>query len=198
MTEEQITYMAIDLELEQPNNCQNVLDSSVDEAVIIQVGWTVYDVFPDFYSYHTAQYCVKHDFNLSTHIKKLTGLTDADIQNGIPLPVIFDYMRYDFESWDVVNPIREWGFGDIDKFRRELLEQSSIDWPWGFSGCNVKHMYQDMAHVCNLSRNGGLLTCMKRLGITPLQFEGVKKHQAGVDSLNTALFHAHMMQFIRY
>lgn len=177
-------HIALDLELEQPNDGQRVTDSNVEYPEIIQVGWTIFKVLP-FDVVKTEEEEVYKDYPLSSFIKTLTGITDEEISEGLSLGVIFNLLNEDRECYNTSRIVKQWGGGDMTEFREALGYPD--DWPFGKSGKNVKHLYQDYAIANGIQKSGGLSKCMGKLG---LSWQGRGKHRAGVDSLNTAYIYS--------
>ena len=188
-------YIALDLELEQPNRGVEITDSSISKSEIIQIGWTVFSALPEFQVHKTTQWCVWKPYRLSSFIKTLTGITDEDIQAGKDPEIIYRKLVEDKEKYNTSPIVCQWGFGDMETLKELITSRVDDRWEFGRSGLNVKHLYRVYAEAKNLSKkSGGLSKCLHNLG---LNWEGRGKHQAGVDALNTAKVFAYIMKQIR-
>lgn len=177
-------HCCLDLELEQPRSLR-IPDSNVTEEKIIQVGYVIYRVEPGFELIESVSRFVNIGVPLSTFIKALTGIRDSEIAKGIEPVQIYDELVSKQSQYRFLRVIKQWGGGDMDCLRREL--PFGIEWQFGRSGFNVKHLYQIYAEKHGMNRSGGLSKCMNRCG---LKWEGRGKHNAEIDALNTARFHA--------
>jgi len=180
---EYLTHIALDLELEQPKTNPQTPDSLLDEEKIIQVGYVVFKVFPEFEVLQTRSLFINIGIPLSTFIKKLTGITDKQITVGGTIEGAYNKLVFDMQMYKCRRVVKQWGGGDMECLRREV---SGLDWKFGRSGHNVKHMYQTYAEANGLKRSGGLSKSMGQCG---LQWEGRGKHNAAIDALNTARFY---------
>ena len=181
---EKYIHCCLDLELEQPRSSR-IPDSKLTEEKIIQVGYVIYRVEPEFEPLECVTRFVDIGVPLSTFIKDLTGIRDSDISDGSPLIEIYDELVEKQKEYGFLRVIKQWGGGDMACLRREVPDEA--EWQFGRSGCNIKHLYQIYAEKHAMNRSGGLSKCMNRCG---LQWEGRGKHNAGTDALNTARFHA--------
>lgn len=173
-------FIALDLELEQPNDNWEVTDSQIQEEKIIQIGWVIFERDP-FELLVSESRFVNIGIPLSSFIKKLTGIKDIDIANGESVDNIYKDLVRQREEYETSRIIRQWGGGDMYCLARELSPK--IPWEFGFSGFNVKHFYQEYADMADLNRHCGLSKCVSRLG---LEWMGQGKHRADIDALNTA------------
>jgi len=183
-------HIAFDLELERPNTESEASDSLLTEERIIQLGYVVFSVDP-FRVYCQNSIVVNPGVSkLSGFIKKLTGITDLDIQNGVPLEYAVDTLLYDATRFETYRVLKQWGGGDQDCLKQEV--GNKMDY-FGRSGCNVKHLYQIYAEANGLNRSGGLKKCLRRCG---LEWEG-KAHNAMYDALNTAKMYDFLVNKMR-
>ena len=177
------THCCIDLELEQPKTNSQTPDSLLNEERIIQVGYVVYQLEPEFKVIKKFSQFVNIGVPLSLFIKQLTGISDENIRSGVTLNEIYGQLVIDQKHYKFSRIIKQWGGGDMDCLKRELPE---VKWEFGHSGCNIKHLYQIYAEANNLNTSGGLSKSMAKCGLV---WEGRGKHDALVDALNTAKFH---------
>ena len=177
-------HCCIDLELEQPKTNSQTPDSKLDNSKIIQVGYVIYKLEPEFEVIKQVSDFIDIGVPLSSFIKKLTGIKDSDISNGISIEDAYVNLVHDQEVFNFSRIIKQWGSGDMKCFREELPED--VKWEFGHSGCNIKHMYQVYAEANEMNTSGGLSRSMAKCG---LKWEGRGKHNAVIDALNTARFH---------
>ena len=177
-------HIALDLELEQPNDRREITDSHVDHPEIIQVGWVIFRPDP-LEILKQTEYTIDIGVELSSFIKSLTGIRDEQIEYGQELDYVYQKLAEDRDHFDTSRIVKQWGHGDMEKLREEMEEKygDETEWSFGRSGQNVKHLYRTYAEVNGLNKSGGLSKCMGRLDIP---WRGRGKHQADVDALNTA------------
>lgn len=132
-------HCCIDLELEQPMTNSQTPDSLLTEESIIQVGYVIYSLEPEF-TIH-KQVCEHIDIGvpLSSFIKKLTGITNDDIKAGKNLTDVYNSLVKDIKDFNCVRSVKQWGGGDIECLKKEL---PYVKWELGRSGFNIKHLYQ--------------------------------------------------------
>ncbi len=177
-------HLAFDLELEQPNSNPQTPDSLQSEAKIIQLGWVIYEPKkgePKFLAKEVRNIKIKTP--ISAFIKKLTGITDADIENGITIEEAVSELKKSASKFEVSKIAKQWGSGDDWALNREV----------GFAvfkgaALNVKHLYSVYAEANNLKFQGGLETVIKDRLKLPNGFEG-RPHNALIDATNTARVH---------
>ena len=185
------THCCIDLELEQPKSNFQTPDSQLEEEKIIQVGYVIYELEPEFKVIKQFSEFVNINVPLSFFIKKLTGITDSDIESGSTIESIYNQLVEDQKQYNFSRIIKQWGGGDMNCLKKEL---PNVKWEFGYSGCNIKHLYQLYAEANGLNTSGGLSKCMGRCGLT---WEGRGKHDALIDALNTAKFHSFLYNKIK-
>lgn len=179
-------HIAFDLELEQPKTNSQTPDSKLDKERIIQIGWCVFSCDP-FEIVATKEYNINVGVPLSAFIKNLTGISDADIKNGVSLLFAYSELYSDIQNFKASRVLKQWGGGDQDCLRAEL--PVNLEWAFGRSAYNVKHLYQTFAEARGLNRSGGLKKSMRRCN---LSFEG-RAHGALADAINTARFYNYLM-----
>lgn len=199
-------YIAIDLELEQPNTNQQTPDSQTDIEKIIQVGVVVFEIStnePTILFSNT--YMVKYDKPLSGFIKSLTSISDSDVNNAtlnaIDIIGIIQALR---KEYGASRQIVEWGAGDTKALMREAeLTEQELNEIYGFarSQINVKTLFQAYALANDIKSRGGLSKSMGKLG---LQFKGTHYkgknrgvHWAEADALNTARIFNKIIQLMK-
>lgn len=176
--------IALDLELEQPKTDHQTPDSMLDQERIIQLGYVVFEDEP--YTL-LEQRCININIGvpLSSFIKKLTGITDEQIQNGTTIQDAYNMLISDREKYNASRKLLTWGGGDqtaiMDEVKPDKLH-------FGRSALNVKHLYQLYQEVNGANPSGGLKKSMSKLGI---KFEG-SAHNALVDAINTAKIFVHL------
>ena len=175
-------HCCIDLELEQPKTRPDTQDSLLDKEQIIQVGYVIYQLEPEFVIHKEVCEHVNIGVPLSKFIKKLTGISDDDIKAGKTIHEIYNMMQSDLDTYRFSRIIKQWGSGDMDCLRRELPD---VSWPFGHSGCNIKHLYQMYAEANGVPISGGLKRVMYRCGV---KWSG-SAHNALFDAKNTAKMH---------
>jgi len=183
-------HIALDLELEQPNTNPQTPDSKLTEEKIIQVGYVIYEIEPEFKVLKKVSSFVDIGVPLSEFIKKLTGISDSDILTGVSIEEAFRELTMDANAFETIRVVKQWGGGDMDCLQREVPEEK---WEFGRSACNIKHMYQVYAEANGQNRSGGLKKSMKRCGLT---FEG-GAHDAAIDAFNTAKFHTFLHRVMK-
>ena len=175
--------IAIDLESEQPYTRNDTTDSKLSEATIIQVGWVVFDCDTNEVKERFLEH-INVGVPISSFIKKLTGIKDVDIEKGLTLKEVYGKLKISREKWIASRRILEWGSGDMKAIQNELNNPN--DWPFGYSGQNVKHLYQTFAEANGMNISGGLKKSMSKCG---LLFNG-RAHNALVDAENTATMYS--------
>ena len=183
------TMIALDLELEQPKS-DRIPDSFTDVPKIIQVGWVVFNTTPFIvlgtYSMFT-DYCFYHG-PVSRYIQELTGITKEHMDAGVPLIEIYTELVECRERNNTSRIVCQWGRSDMQCLRDELPD--GIEWEFGQSGLNVKHMYMAYAHRMGIKARCGLSKALGRLGIP---WRGRRRHRADIDALNTASMYSYLV-----
>lgn len=184
-------YIAIDLELEQPNSNNQTPDSQTDKEKIIQAGVVVFELTSEEpVILFSKTFMLNYDKPLSGFIKSLTSITDSDVNSAtltsMDILGIISALR---QEYGASRQIVEWGAGDTKAL---LLESNSTSDDVGLarSQINVKTLFQCYALANNIKTKGGLSKSMGKLG---LQFKGTHYngrnrgvHWAEADALNTA------------
>lgn len=176
-----MNFISFDLELEQPNRKNEITDSQVNKPKIIQVGWVVFNPYPKFQILNENCVHINIGIPLSTFIKKLTHISDENIQNGTTIDKSYYLLERDLEYYNCINCLRQWGAGDHDCLKNEI--SNNIKWKFGHSAFDVKKMFRCYAQANNLKYKAGL---SKASSICGLNWLGHGKHNAYIDSLNTA------------
>lgn len=174
-------FIALDLELEQPNRNTEITDSFATEEKIIQIGWCVFNPYQKNIL-KVQKYHAYYPHPLSSFIKKLTGIHDEDVLNGVSIQKIYREIVKDREEFDTSRIVCQWGHGDMEKIKEEIGHYD-IPWEFGKSGLNVKHLFTAYAMSRGIKHRGGLSKVVSRLGMI---WEGRNKHRADVDAINTA------------
>ena len=177
-------YVALDLELEQHKSNSSTPDSLLDKESIIQVGFVIFELEPEFKVLESYCKCVNIKVPLSTFIKNLTHISDEDIAGGVTLAETYADLCNIVEKHSTSRIVRQWGGGDMECYKDELESLGAIDkWAFGRSGFNVKHLFQTFAQANAISWRGGLTRSMTKCG---LKWQGGRKHNALADAHNTA------------
>jgi inhibitor of KinA sporulation pathway (predicted exonuclease) len=182
-------YISIDLELEQPYTNPQTPDSQTEESVIIQVGAVAFEVGPQMSI--LEQYCINlhYDQPLSEFIKKLTGITDEQVNKSVYTErSAFQVLRDLRDRHDCNRLMIQWGHGDYESLLKNTPEYRS---KFGHSAINTKHLHRLYCASNNKNGSGGLAKAMSRHGLQfqCLNLDGktVGKHNALVDAYNTAI-----------
>jgi len=188
-----MNLIALDLELEQPKTNSQTPDSKLDLSKIIQVGWVIFEPMLNgsMNILKERREYINIHVPLSEFIKKLTHITDEQIESGDTLINVYNKLYVDRSEFNTSRVIRQWGGGDMDQIRIELesetsiniLESNNFKWEFGRDGFNVKHLYQAYALANNHNTSGGLSKCLSNCGLT---WMGQGKHDALNDAVNTA------------
>ncbi len=177
-------HCAIDLELEQPKSNSQTPDSLLDKEQIIQVGYVIYAVEPEFKIVEEVSRFVNIGVPLSSFIKQLTKITDKQLQEeGRQLVDIYSEMVGKTTQHGCYRVVTQWGGGDMDSLKSEI---GDVPWLFGRSALNIKHVYQMYAEANGLNRSGGLKKCLNRLNIP---WSHGSAHNALTDAVNTAKIH---------
>lgn len=173
-----MNLMALDLEFAQP--C----------GTIIQVGIAIGDIKTGEILY-TGQWDIKSDTQVSEYITNLTGITQADIDKGIPLQVAYDHMVLMHMQYEcIMNPLT-WGGGDSETLRKQLGMDEGR-WRFGRRWIDAKTLFIARQMARGQPYIGGLSRSMKKMG---LKFEG-EAHRASTDAENTfRMYHKLLGEF---
>lgn len=177
-------HCCIDLELEQPKSNPQTPDSLLSEEKIIQVGYVIYRLDPEFEVLKEVCKHINIGVPISSFIKTLTNIKDSDIQNGDSIQSVYNELCSDQEFYKFSRVIKQWGSGDIECFKKEVGNPN--DWKFGRSGLNIKHLYQVYAEANEMGASGGLSKSMGKCGLI---WKRGRKHNALNDAYNTARFH---------
>ena len=174
-----INIISLDMEYEQP--CQT----------IIQVGVIVGNLKTGEI---LEEYCehVKSTLLLSEYIKKLTGIKQRDIDNGISLPEIYEDLKNLHEKYKCFRNCITWGGGDSQDLRNSLNLDDEM-FLFGRRWIDVKTVFISYMFSKGESHKSGLAKSLLRLG---MQFKG-KKHNAKDDALNTFLIYRELLKRIK-
>lgn len=164
-----LTVMAIDLEMDQPNN------------EIVQVGATVGNLETGEI-FEKKKWYVKVGHPLNPKITALTGITDQDLEAfGRTLQEAYDGLCEMHTRYGCLRNPLVWGSGDSRLLRFQLGIRDKDQYLFGFREFDVKTLYQVWRMSQGLKIQAGLAKALLNLG---LRFEG-RKHTADDDSLNT-------------
>lgn len=172
---------ALDLELEQPSTNPQTPDSLLSEAKIIQIGVVFFNVKTGEVL-ESKKWYININVKLSEFIKKLTGITQTEINSGTDIATAYEELLILIKKHNAITQPVTWGSGDLWALRKEVL-LTDKKWTLGTGEMNVKALYQLYAQINGLKYRGGLESSMNRLGLT---FQG-RAHDALVDADNTRL-----------
>lgn len=180
--------LVLDLELEQPSSNPNTPDSQVKEPSIIQIGYVIVDTVSEEILLKRSVY-VNIGVPLSNYIKKLTGITDEQVANGLSIEDAFQVVVNDSVAFGCLNPVVQWGSGDV-----EHLQYEANMVKFGRSGMNIKHLYQVWAEANGVNTSGGLSKALSRIGIG---WVSGRSHDALNDAINTARMYLHLRSLLK-
>jgi inhibitor of KinA sporulation pathway (predicted exonuclease) len=163
--------MFLDLEMNQPSQS------------IIQVGAVIGDLHSGKVVWK-YQKCISDckkikNETIDPFITTLTGISDMDIESGIPLIDAYRELVKNALSEQCHRNLWTWGGGDSHLLRTQL--ERPEDWPFGDRWIDIKTVYLLWALAHNRPFRSGLSKSLSRLGG---QFKGTK-HTAGDDAENT-------------
>ena len=187
MNNNQKIRYALDLELEQPFTNPQTPDSMLSEARIIQVGVVFFDTDTAEILHDQAWY-VNIGVPLSSFIKQLTGITDANVEQGVSIKQAYDELLELIRAYNCIRRPIVWGSGDLHALQKEAGKSKL-----GRGESNVKAMWQDYGAAIGANHRGGLSTCLNRAG---LGFVG-RAHDALVDAYNTMRMYNHVMDIMK-
>lgn len=174
-------YLALDLEMNK---------NSQGEARIIQVGVAVGNPYQPN-EIRTWSWYLDPQEPIDPYITELTGISDEIIRSqAISFEKMAEELGQVIKDNDVyINPI-QWGVGDADKLKEELL-QRGIEFPFfGRRYFDVKTIFVFLEMANGRALAGGLSSSM---GKYKIPFQG-KSHRAEVDALNTLRFLFHLLE----
>lgn len=171
-----------DIELEQPYTNPQTPDSKLDSPKIIQIGVVFFNIKTKEILEQKKWY-INIGVPLSTFIKKLTNITQSEIDQGITIGQAYEELMFLIKKYKAFNQPITWGTGDLQALRSEVM-LTGAKWELGHAEFNTKALYQMYSQLNGLKWRGGLATCMERCG---LKFQG-RAHDALVDSFATMQF----------
>jgi len=174
-----LNFVALDLEFNQPSRR------------IIQVGLCLgrRDQAPE--EYRTHQWLVNPGERISPEIEELTGISDADVANGLSIGQMTAAVSATIaaDGPHHFNPV-VWGDGDTHALR-EAFQSVQAPFPFGRRSIDVKTWHAYLCFARGESGQGGLSSVMRRYGVP---FLG-QAHRADVDACNTLrLFQAMLVR----
>lgn len=121
---------------------------------------------------------------------ELTGITQQEVDNGVELKDVADWLSSIIdEHKPFVNPV-QWGIGDSTELLQEFRE-NEIDFPYfGRRFIDVKHLFLFIEAANGRALSGGLRSSMNK---HKLSFIG-EPHRAMNDAHNTLRFFFHLLQ----
>ena len=177
-------FCALDLEFTQPNQR------------ILQVGYCVGDITTGEILARGAQ-VVNPGEPVSDYITNLTGITQAQADQGVHVATAYRAMAADHRKHGAFRNLVVWGGGDCTALYEAVFpgidREGNAEWVGGRREIDVKTLF--IAH--RLARGekfvGGLARSMTRVG---LAFEG-RKHNAGSDSHQTFVMFCRLLGLMR-
>ncbi len=173
--DDQMKYIIFDLEWNQPVNSEK--SDKLPHGEIIQIGFITAD--DDMKLTHREELMIKPQvyLTMNPYVSTLTGITQSDIDGGMPFPDAIHRMA-EFFTEDTV--LITWGDDDIP-----ILQDN-----WAFHEMGVFTMptHYNLQRIFSVQtgsfmRQTGLRTALEALGIT----EDVKAHDALNDAYMTYL-----------
>lgn len=168
--------LCLDLELNQPSN------------TIIQVGIAVGNL-------NTGEVMLREAMDIHTtetlnpFIIDLTGIHQADVDQGQPLQAAYNRMVAVADQYDTfINPLT-WGGGDTETLRNQL-NFTHERWRFGRRWIDAKTLYVAWRTAQMKEAAGGLAKAMTKFG---LAFKG-RKHNAADDAANTFVIYHRLLQ----
>lgn len=191
-----VKFIAIDLEIEQPNTKHQTADSETNVEKLIQVGLVVFELAADSPQVlESATLFVNYPGKLSSFIKTLTSITDEQVNTSTTnVMSVLSEIRKLREKYDTSRQLVEWGSGDV-AFLQQQSGLSADDFR-SFTGLaratiNAKVLFQLYALKAGIKPQGGLGKSLRKVG---LKFQATKydgkqygAHWAESDALNTAV-----------
>jgi len=154
------------------------------ESEIIEIGLCILDVV-SLQRLEKRSILVRPERStVSVYCTALTGLTQADVENGISLREACRILRQEYRSKE-----RVWAsYGDYDRRQFERnCHARGIAYPFGPTHLNIKSLF---AVVHALPREVGMARALEMLG---LPLEGTR-HRAGDDAWNIACILAELLR----
>jgi DNA polymerase III epsilon subunit-like protein len=193
-----MNFIAIDLELEQPNTNSQTQDSAIDHEKILSLGVCVGDENGNVL--HQENIFYKYDHQISKFIKGLTGIKEEDVRNGVAPMEAFERLVAIRDQFEASRVLLEWGSGDLKCTLAEAQVEDKFN-TFGKSGLNVKHLYRTWCVAHQMSPSGGLKTSMNKFAKNScdpenkfFKFDFGLPHRSDIDALNTYRFYIKLMK----
>ena len=174
-------FTSLDLEMNQPS------------GIIIQIGAVVGNISTGEIL-ETLSIFVNPKEQLSEFIIGLTGITQAQVDNGVTLEEAYLKLREMHlrnKSW--INAVT-WGGGDTKELLDQLgMDQEDENWCFGRRWIDAKTLFVSWRIANGQPIQGGLAKSMLKVG---LRFQG-RKHNATDDSVNTFLMYRAMLEKLK-
>jgi len=191
-------FVVIDTELEQPNSRFDTTDSAITHEKIIQVGIAILELGNGVIYSETIN--IFYDKPLSAFIKKLTSITDSDLNtSSMTSELALKKIAYLREIYGASRQIVEWGSGDVSTLKKEAnIDNEYSELGLARSTINAKVLCQCYLLANGLKTKGGLSKSMAKLNV-PFKnttYNGKNKgaHWAETDAVNTALIFEELIQ----
>jgi len=179
VNKEESMYVSLDLEMNQPSR------------KIIQIG-IVYGDMNTGVIWEKQSIYVNPGESLNPYIMKLTGVTEAHIQNAPTLASAYVQIQAAMKRHGPCrNPIT-WGGGDSEAMRVQM-ELNENEYLFGRRWLDTKTIFQAWCQSQGKPVQAGLAKAMSKMG---LQFKG-RKHDALADAMNTFHFYWFMLKKFR-
>lgn len=181
-------FIAMDLELNQPSNKIIQIGAVVGNIVTGEI----LDTFSIFVNPNEKLGFCNGGENDGMTITDLTGITQEDVDNALPLKEAFAEFAMFVRTYDCfINPIT-WGGGDTEELRRQL-DMGHEGWIFGRRWIDAKTVYITYRLANGSDPVGGLGKALTRVG---LKFEG-RKHDALDDAKNTFLIYKRLIDLFK-
>lgn len=178
---------SLDLELEQPYTNPQTPDSKLKYPQIIQIGVVFFNSLTSEVL-HKQKWYINIEVSLSSFIKKLTNITDEQLQSGTTTKQAYSELLDLIKKFEACRRPITWGRGDLQAL------QSEVDhYKLGRGESNVKALWQDVAPILSINGRGGLSKSMAKIG---LQFKG-RAHDALVDAENTMYMYLKLIEYFK-
>ncbi len=175
-------YIVLDMEWNQPAHPKRAIKEPVVlHGEIVQIGAVKLD--EDFRTVDTFEIMVRPKYYKKMHkfVSEITGITNKDLENGIPFPKAVEA----FKAWCGSEfEILIWGYDDISMLR-DNLTLHGLDTKWLPKDYNLQLIFDKQ--ITRENRQMSLASAMERVGETPLD-----AHDALNDAKNTACICTHL------
>jgi inhibitor of KinA sporulation pathway (predicted exonuclease) len=156
----------------------------LDEEKIIQIGVVFFNVLTEEVLEYKSWY-INIGVPLSTFIKKLTRITQADVDGGTDIQTAYNELLEIIGKYKCFRQPVTWGGGDLRALQKEVGRETL-----GRNEMNVKTLFQAYAPLVGIKARCGLEKACNRVGIG---FRG-RGHDAVTDAYSTARIYCYFMK----